>query len=112
MQACCHAADVVLLLFATDRADSLEKVRSRWMPKLRRIGVRVPVILVGTKSDLKSADQDLQQVGMRPNFRDCNGSCARAAVHGICCVQTMCCHCIHGEAMAALRIFRVYGSTV
>jgi len=61
LEACCHAADVVLLLFATDRADSLEKVRSRWMPELRRIGVRAPVILVGTKSDLKSTDLDLQQ---------------------------------------------------
>lgn len=112
MQACCHAADVVLLLFATDRADSLEKVRSRWMPELRRIGVRAPVILVGTKSDLKSTDLDLQQVGMHPNFCDCDGSCAKAAVHGFCCVQTMRCRRIYRGVSAALRIQRVYSKGV
>ena len=65
-QAACHAADVVLLLFATDRSEALARVQSHWMPELRRLGVKAPVILVGTKSDRKQADQDLQQVGQPP----------------------------------------------
>jgi mitochondrial Rho GTPase 1 len=62
LQAACNAADVIVLLFATDRSDALARIGSHWLPELRRIGVRAPVILVGTKSDLKSADHNLQQV--------------------------------------------------
>lgn len=61
MQAACATADVILLLFATDRDDALARVGSHWLPELRRIGAKAPVILVGTKSDLKSADHNLQQ---------------------------------------------------
>lgn len=60
-QAACATADVILLLFATDRDDALARVGSHWLPELRRIGAKAPVILVGTKSDLKSADHNLQQ---------------------------------------------------
>lgn len=62
LQAACNAADVIVLLFATDRSDALARIGSHWLPELRRIGVRAPVILVGTKSDTKSADHNLQQV--------------------------------------------------
>jgi mitochondrial Rho GTPase 1 len=62
MQAACNAADVIVLLFATDRDDALARIGSHWLPELRRIGVRAPVILVGTKSDKKSTNHDLQQV--------------------------------------------------
>ena len=53
---------MIVLLFATDRGDALARIGSHWLPELRRIGVRAPVILVGTKSDTKSADHNLQQV--------------------------------------------------
>lgn len=53
---------MIVLLFATDRDDALARISSHWLPELRRIGVRAPVILVGTKSDLRSGDHDLQQV--------------------------------------------------
>ena len=58
----CLNADVVVLLFATDRPQTLARVSSYWMPELRRLHVTVPVVLVGTKSDLKPNDQHLQQV--------------------------------------------------
>ncbi len=61
-QMSCLNADVVVLLFATDRPQTLARVSSYWMPELRRLHVTVPVVLVGTKSDLKPNDQHLQQV--------------------------------------------------
>ena len=33
-----------------------------WMPELQRLGVTVPTVLVGCKSDLKPMEQHLQQV--------------------------------------------------
>jgi mitochondrial Rho GTPase 1 len=72
MQAACNAADVIVLLFATDRGDALARIGSHWLPELRRIGVRAPVILVGTKSDTKSADHNLQQVTcMQKHVKHC-----------------------------------------
>ena len=61
-QMSCLNADVIVLLFATDRPQTLSRVSSYWMPELRRLQVTVPVVLVGTKSDLKPNDQQLQQV--------------------------------------------------
>ena len=65
IQMSCLNADVVVLLFATDRPQTLSRVSSYWMPELRRLQVTVPIVLVGTKSDLKPNDQQLQQVGGR-----------------------------------------------
>ena len=56
------SADVIVLLFATDKPQTLARVRNYWMPELRRLGTSVPVVLVGTKSDLKPPDQELQEV--------------------------------------------------
>jgi len=64
-QMSCLNADVIVLLFATDRPQTLSRVSSYWMPELRRLQVTVPVVLVGTKSDLKPNEQQLQQVRQR-----------------------------------------------
>ena len=74
-QMSCLNADVIVLLFATDRPQTLSRVSSYWMPELRRLQVTVPVVLVGTKSDLKPNEQQLQQVRQRRH-----GCSARAAV--------------------------------
>lgn len=61
LEMACQSADVALLVFASDSQAALERVGSYWMEELNRMGVTVPVILVGTKSDLKKPDWDLQQ---------------------------------------------------
>uniref|UniRef100_A0A1I8GQ79 Rho-related GTP-binding protein RhoU n=1 Tax=Macrostomum lignano TaxID=282301 RepID=A0A1I8GQ79_9PLAT len=44
--------DVVLLCFAVDLPDALDRVAARWAPELRHFCPRVPLILVGIKRDL------------------------------------------------------------
>ncbi len=47
---------------ALDKAATLKRITTHWMPELRRLGVHVPVMLVGCKSDIRPADQTLHQV--------------------------------------------------
>ena len=56
---------MIVLCFALDNTATLRRVSSYWMPELRRLGVHVPVMLVGCKSDVRPADQSLHQVGVR-----------------------------------------------
>ena len=55
-------SDVFLLAFSLVSPTSLENVESKWYPELQHHGPNVPIILVGTKLDLReqlesSADQ-------------------------------------------------------
>lgn len=72
LEAACLSADVALLVFASDSRPALERIGSHWMEELRRLQVTVPVILVGTKSDLKKSDWDLQQavVGVMNSYKE------------------------------------------
>ena len=40
---------------------TLRRVSEAWVPELQRLGVRVPLLLVGCKSDLRPAGQNLHQ---------------------------------------------------
>ncbi|KAK7277643.1 hypothetical protein RJT34_22658 [Clitoria ternatea] len=50
-------ADVVVLTYACDEPASFERVSSYWIPALRRLKVKAPVILVGCKLDLRDENQ-------------------------------------------------------
>jgi Ras family protein T1 len=58
----CQEANVIVLCFSMDRPQTLGRVSSYWMPELRRLGVNVPIMLVGCKSDVRPADPSLHQV--------------------------------------------------
>ena len=45
---------------------SLKRISDSWVPELQRMGVEVPYLLVGCKSDLRQPGQTLQQVGVWP----------------------------------------------
>ena len=47
--------DVFMLCFAVDSAASLDSVRARWLPELARHAPSVPIVLVGTRADLRVA---------------------------------------------------------
>ncbi|KAG5420096.1 hypothetical protein I9W82_001976 [Candida metapsilosis] len=51
--------DIVLLCFALNDLSSLLSVRDKWYPRMRQVmySRRVPIILVGTKSDIRARDQ-------------------------------------------------------
>ncbi|KAI8022728.1 Mitochondrial Rho GTPase 1 [Camellia lanceoleosa] len=46
-------ADAVVLTYACDQAATLDRLSTFWLPELRRLEVKVPVIVVGCKLDLR-----------------------------------------------------------
>nr|XP_029153247.1 rac-like GTP-binding protein ARAC5 [Arachis hypogaea] len=52
-----QAADVFLLAFSLISRASYENVAKKWIPELRHYAPGVPIILVGTKLDLRDDKQ-------------------------------------------------------
>ncbi|KAL0866783.1 hypothetical protein Bca101_045901 [Brassica carinata] len=46
-------ADVVILAYACDQPATLDRLSSYWLPELRRLQIKAPVIVVGCKLDLR-----------------------------------------------------------
>ncbi|XP_059188519.1 rho-related GTP-binding protein RhoA-C-like [Centropristis striata] len=46
--------DVILMCFSIDRPDSLENIPEKWIPEVKHFCPNVPIILVGTKKDLRN----------------------------------------------------------
>ncbi|KAL5786601.1 hypothetical protein ACOSQ2_008993 [Xanthoceras sorbifolium] len=59
-------ADAVVLTYACDRPETLDELSTFWLPELRRLEVKVPVIVVGCKLDLRDENHQvsLEQVMM------------------------------------------------
>ncbi|KAG6750514.1 hypothetical protein POTOM_045010 [Populus tomentosa] len=57
-------ADAVVLTYACDRPETLDRLSTFWLPELRQLEVKVPVIVVGCKLDLRDENQQvsLEQV--------------------------------------------------
>ncbi|XP_047958180.1 mitochondrial Rho GTPase 1-like isoform X2 [Salvia hispanica] len=57
-------ADAVVLTYACDRPDTLDRLSTHWLPELRRLEVKVPVIVVGCMLDKRGDQQpvSLEQV--------------------------------------------------
>ncbi|XP_073028481.1 mitochondrial Rho GTPase 1-like [Primulina eburnea] len=57
-------ADTVVLTYACDRPETLDRLSSFWLPELRRLEVKVPVIVVGCMLDKRGDQQpvSLEQV--------------------------------------------------
>ncbi|CAA7401611.1 unnamed protein product [Spirodela intermedia] len=69
----CQQADAIVLTYACDRPSTLERLSSYWLPELRRLDIKVPVILVGCKLDLRDELQFSLEQLMSPimqNFRE------------------------------------------
>ncbi|XP_058774841.1 mitochondrial Rho GTPase 1-like [Vicia villosa] len=52
-------ADVVILTYACDRPETFENIRAVWLPRLRNLEVKVPVIVAGCKFDLQDQNQEV-----------------------------------------------------
>lgn len=48
-------ADIFVICFSIDNLKSLENVKKKWYPELRRHKQHIPIILVGTKQDLRQS---------------------------------------------------------
>ncbi|KAH0994813.1 hypothetical protein GBA52_018677 [Prunus armeniaca] len=57
-------ADAVVLTYACDQPQTLDRLSTFWLPKLRQLEVKVPVIVVGCRLDLRDENQQvsLEQV--------------------------------------------------
>ncbi|GMN48292.1 hypothetical protein TIFTF001_017460 [Ficus carica] len=68
-----RGADVFLLAFSLISRPSYENVSKKWIPELRHYAPSVPIILVGTKLDLREDQQFL---------RDYPGACTISTQQG------------------------------
>lgn len=50
-----RSTDVYILCFALDRLESYHDIRSKWYPEVQRRASNVPIILVGTKCEVRDA---------------------------------------------------------
>ncbi|XP_050704680.1 uncharacterized protein LOC126990169 [Eriocheir sinensis] len=51
-----HGAHVFILCFALDNRASFENVSSKWLPELHKHCPKTPIVLVGTKMDVRNLD--------------------------------------------------------
>ena len=52
----CHISDVVLICYSLDSPESLRNVTEMWVSEVRHyVPKNCPLLLVGTKSDLRAA---------------------------------------------------------
>lgn len=70
LEAECRKADAVVLTYACDRPETLDRLSSYWLPELRDMGVRVPVIIVGCKLDLRNDQQQSLEQMMTPIMQE------------------------------------------
>ena len=54
--------DVLLLCFSIDNPDSLENVAEKWAAEIHHFCPKIPVILVGTKKDLRHDERSRRQL--------------------------------------------------
>lgn len=92
LELACQEASVIVLCFSMDKPQTLRRVSTYWMPELRRLGVHVPVMLVGCKSDVRPADNSLHQVGCSGAGKDARTHRVQEATAAACraCVDTWC----------------------
>lgn len=56
-------ADAIIITYATDRQETFSRLRSHWLPEVRRLKLKAPICLVGCKQDLRTDRQPaLEQV--------------------------------------------------
>lgn len=63
-----HDTDIVLVVFAIDQPTSLENLSSKWVPEVSYQCKDTPIIVVGTKADLRNdqaTSESLAQQGQR-----------------------------------------------
>merc|ERR1712060_501959 len=57
--------DVFLVCFSVISSSSFENVKTIWFPEIQHHAPNVPILLVGTKSDLRTDDSTIKQLSSR-----------------------------------------------
>uniref|UniRef100_A0A673CIG3 Ras homolog family member G n=1 Tax=Sphaeramia orbicularis TaxID=375764 RepID=A0A673CIG3_9TELE len=55
-------ADIVIICFSISDPSSYENVKQRWEPEIKHYCPNVPVLLIGTKSDLRDNQEVLEKL--------------------------------------------------
>lgn len=63
-------SDVVVLTYACDQPETLDRLSSYWLPELRRLQLNLPVIVVGCKLDLREDRQPSLEEIMAPLMQE------------------------------------------
>merc|ERR1712142_1002973 len=57
--------DVFLVCFSVIANSSFENVKTKWVPEIQHHAPNVPILLVGTKSDLRKDENTIKQLNSR-----------------------------------------------
>jgi len=57
--------DVFLVCFSVISTSSFENVKTKWVPEIQHHAPNVPIVLVGTKSDLRKDEKTVKQLESR-----------------------------------------------
>jgi len=57
--------DVFLVCFSVISTSSFENVKTKWVPEIQHHAPNVPILLVGTKSDLRKDENTIKQLNSR-----------------------------------------------
>jgi len=57
--------DVFLVCFSVISSSSFENVKTKWVPEIQHHAPGVPILLVGTKSDLREDENTIKQLNSR-----------------------------------------------
>ncbi|EFJ25633.1 MIRO family protein [Selaginella moellendorffii] len=66
----CKKADTIVLTYACDQPSTLESIQTYWLPELRALEVKVPIIVVGCKLDLRQDKEPMLEQVMAPIMHD------------------------------------------
>lgn len=59
----CKKADAIVLTYSDDLPRTLDRLSTYWLPELRRLEIKVPIVVVGCKLDLHDDRQsDIEQI--------------------------------------------------
>ncbi|EFA06292.1 ras-like GTP-binding protein rhoA [Tribolium castaneum] len=81
--------DVVLICFSVMWRDSLLNVSAKWCPEVRHFCPNVPILLIGTKNDLREDKEELEKLKMMkksPVTRDEAEAMART-IGAVCYIE-------------------------
>jgi len=60
--------DVFLVCFSVISTSSFENVKTKWVPEIKHHAPDVPIVLVGTKSDLRKDENTVKQLESRQQY--------------------------------------------
>merc|ERR1719273_45595 len=90
--------NVFLVCFAVIASSSLNNVKMKWIPEITQHAPDVPIILVGTKSDLRN-DQEMQSELSRKGLKCVSAQEAQAMANEVGAVKYLECSALTQEGL-------------